>query len=72
RTPRVLAGVLWQSPGGRWYVLAAGSEQFASLATSGGVTGSAPGRLLAVPAAEGVRPRLDGRLKDGSRVGALH
>ncbi|WP_330311757.1 hypothetical protein OHS17_09190 [Streptomyces sp. NBC_00523] len=72
RTPRVLAGVLWQSPGGRWYVLAAGSEQFASLSTSGGVTGSAPGRLLAVPAAEGVRPRLDGRLKDGSRVGALH
>ncbi|WP_406288267.1 hypothetical protein [Streptomyces sp. NBC_00209] len=72
RTPRVLAGVLWQSPGGRWYVLAAGSEQFASLSTSGGVTGSAPGRLLAVPASEGVRPRLGGRLRDGSRVGALH
>ncbi|MFJ7627238.1 hypothetical protein ACIQZN_12170 [Streptomyces sp. NPDC097595] len=72
RTPRVLAGVLWQSPGGRWYVLAAGSGEFASLATSGGVTGSAPGRLLAVPAAEGARPRLHGRLKDGSRVAALH
>ncbi|MEU2247346.1 hypothetical protein [Streptomyces sp. NPDC019224] len=72
RAPRVLAGVLWKSPGGRWYVLAAGSEQFASLATSGGVTGSARGRLLAVPAAAGDRPRLDGRLKDGSRVAALH
>lgn len=71
RTPRVLAGVLWKSPGGRWYVLAAGSEQFASLSTSGGVTGSARGRLLAVPAAAGDRARLDGRLKDGSRVGAL-
>ncbi|MCX4449509.1 hypothetical protein ACIOEZ_14370 [Streptomyces sp. NPDC087866] len=72
RTPRALAGVLWKSPGGRWYVLAAGSTQFASLSTSGGVTGSARGRLLAVPAAEGARPRLDGRLKDGSRVAALH
>lgn len=28
--PRVLAGVLWKSDGGRWYVLAAGSRQFAS------------------------------------------
>lgn len=72
RTPRVLAGVLWQSPGGRWYVLAAGSGQFASLSTSGGVTGAARGRLLAVPAAEGIRPRLHGLLKDGSRVDALH
>ncbi|MFJ3085498.1 hypothetical protein [Streptomyces sp. NPDC086838] len=72
RAPRVLAGVLWKSPGGRWYVLAAGSEQFASLATSGGVTGSARGRLLAVPAEAGARPRLEGRLKDGGRVVALH
>ena len=72
RTPGVLAGVLWKSPGGRWYVLAAGSEQFASLATSGGVTGSTRGRLLAVPAAAGDRPRLAGRLKDGSRMVALH
>lgn len=72
RAPRVLAGVLWKSPAGRWYVLAAGSEQFASLATSGGVTGSARGRLLAVPAEAGARPRLEGRLKDGGRVVALH
>ncbi|MEU5824245.1 hypothetical protein ABZ798_24405 [Streptomyces sp. NPDC047803] len=72
RAPRVLAGVLWKSPGGRWYVLAAGSEQFASLATSGGVTGSARGRLLAVPAEAGARPRLEGRLTDGGRVVALH
>ncbi|WP_329024626.1 hypothetical protein [Streptomyces sp. NBC_01423] len=72
RAPRVLAGVLWKSPGGRWYVLAAGSEQFASLTTSGGVTGSARGRLLAVPAEAGARPRLEGRLKDGGRVVALH
>ncbi|WP_330238512.1 hypothetical protein [Streptomyces sp. NBC_00525] len=72
RAPRVLAGVLWQSPGGRWYVLAAGSEEFASLSTSGGVTGEVRGRLLAVPAEEGDRPRLHGRLEDGGRVDALH
>ncbi|NED81892.1 hypothetical protein G3I76_17575, partial [Streptomyces sp. SID11233] len=71
RTPRVLAGVLWKSRGGRWYVLAAGSEQFTSLTTSGGVTGSARGRLLAVPAGAGDRARLNGRLGDGSQVGAL-
>lgn len=71
REPRVLAGVLWKSRAGQWYVLAAGSEQFASVATSGGVTGSAQGNLLAVPAKAGARAELNGRLADGSRVGAL-
>ncbi|MFE5245257.1 MULTISPECIES: hypothetical protein [unclassified Streptomyces] len=72
RRPRVLAGVLWKSDGGRWYVLAAGSRQFASLTATGGVRGRADGRLLALPAGEGDRARLDGLLEDGSRVGALH
>ncbi|MER5550769.1 hypothetical protein ABT001_03625 [Streptomyces sp. NPDC002793] len=71
RTPRVLAGVLWKSPDGRWYVLAAGSRQFASVRATGGVEGRADGRLLALPAGKGDRPRLDGRLADGSRAGAL-
>jgi hypothetical protein len=72
REPRVLAGVLWKSRGGQWYVLAAASEQFASLATSGGVTGSVRGHLLAVRAKAGARAELNGRLSDGSRVEALH
>ncbi|WP_327323183.1 hypothetical protein OG735_12220 [Streptomyces sp. NBC_01210] len=72
RDPRVLAGVLWKSQAGHWFVLAAGSEQFASLATSGGVDGNAKGHLLAVQAKEGARAELNGRLKDGRRVGALH
>ncbi|MFF4228155.1 hypothetical protein [Streptomyces sp. NPDC001820] len=72
RDPKVLAGVLWKSRAGRWYVLAAGSGQFTSLATSGGVDGSAQGTLLAVPARAGARAELNGRLADGSRVGALH
>ncbi|MFB6500409.1 MULTISPECIES: hypothetical protein [unclassified Streptomyces] len=71
RDPRVLAGVLWKSQAGHWYVLAAGSGQFTSLATSGGVTGRSRGRLLAVPAGAGDRARLTGTLADGSRVGAL-
>jgi hypothetical protein len=70
RDPRVLAGVLWKSRGGRWYVLAAGSAQFRSLATSGGVTGSARGRLLAVRAEQGARATLNGVTADGP-VGAL-
>ncbi|MEU1434830.1 hypothetical protein ABZ438_12115 [Streptomyces sp. NPDC005786] len=71
RAPQVLAGVLWKSPGGRWYVLAAGSAQLASLSASGGVTGQVRGRLLVVRAGAGDRARLNGRLADGSRVGAL-
>nr|WP_254667911.1 hypothetical protein [Streptomyces griseus] len=71
RRPRVLAGVLWRSDGGRWYVLAAGSRQFVSLSATGGVRGRADGRLLAVPARAGDRARLEGLLADGRRVRAL-
>ncbi|MFD0342530.1 hypothetical protein ACFVH0_28285 [Streptomyces sp. NPDC127117] len=71
RDPRVLAGVLWKSQGGRWYVLAAGSAQFASLTASGGVAARSDGRLLAAPARAGDRARLNGTLMDGSRAGAL-
>ncbi|MGP3633896.1 hypothetical protein ACTU45_11095 [Streptomyces sp. 24-1644] len=71
REPQVLAGVLWKSAGGRWYVVAAGSREFASLSTSGGVVGSSPGRLLTVPARAGDRAELNGLLADGRRVGSL-
>lgn len=71
RDPRVLAGVLWKSAGGRWYVVAAGSGQFTSLSTSGGVVGSSRGRLLTVPARAGDRADLNGLLADGRKVGAL-
>lgn len=71
RDPRVLAGVLWQAPGGGWYVLAAGSPDFTALETSGGVKGRTDGPLLAVRAAAGARADLDGTLPDGTRVRAL-
>ncbi|RKT04372.1 hypothetical protein BX286_2321 [Streptomyces sp. 3211.6] len=72
REPRVLAGVLWKSRAGQWYVLAAGSAQFTSLtATGSGVNGSANGNRLAVKAPEGAQVDLSGKLTDGSTAGAL-
>ncbi|MET9438016.1 hypothetical protein [Streptomyces sp. NPDC006551] len=71
RDPRVLAGVLWQAKSGQWYVLAAGSGDFTSLETSGGVVGRADGHLLALRTRPGTRADLHGTLKDGTRVGAL-
>lgn len=72
RASQVLAGVLWKSQAGRWYLLAAGSEQVASIATSGQVSGRARGRVLAVPAEQGARAELNGVLKGGAPVSGLH
>ncbi|MEU0371213.1 hypothetical protein ABZ070_13285, partial [Streptomyces sp. NPDC006283] len=72
REPRVLAGVLWKSQAGQWYVLAAGSRQLTSVTVSGGgVEGEAAGHVVAVRARAGSRPELNGRLDDGSRVSSL-
>ncbi|WP_053712058.1 hypothetical protein [Streptomyces sp. NRRL B-3648] len=72
RDPHVLAGVLWKSAAGSWYLLAAGSRNTASIGASGGVTASAPGPLLAVKAARGARADLTGRLADGRKISGLH
>ncbi|MCZ1015375.1 hypothetical protein [Streptomyces noursei] len=71
RMPRVLSGVLWKSTGGRWWLLAAGSEQITSITASGGVRGRTSGRLLAVPASAGARADLTGGLAGGGTVRAL-
>lgn len=72
REPRVLAGVLWQSRAGQWYVLAAGSSQLVSVGVAGsGVEGGATGHVVAVRSREGSRPELNGRLADGTRVHPL-
>ncbi|MCY0939445.1 hypothetical protein OTB74_35830 [Streptomyces sp. H34-S4] len=72
REPRVLAGVLWKSKAGQWYVLAAGSAQFASLTVGGGqVSGVATGNRLAVKAPAGAQVELTGKLTDGSKAGVL-
>ncbi|MER7761355.1 hypothetical protein [Streptomyces sp. NPDC097619] len=71
REPQVLAGVMWKSRAGKWFLLAAGGGPVESVTASGGVTGSAEDRLLSVPAAPGARAELSGRLKDGRAVGVL-
>jgi len=71
RSPRALAGVLWKSSSGQWWLLAAGSRQVASITTTGGVHGRAAGRLLTLPAKSGDRAELTGRLANGKGIGAV-
>ncbi|MER6283801.1 hypothetical protein [Streptomyces sviceus] len=71
KDPQVLAGVLWKSGTGSWYLLAAGSRGTSSISATGGVTGSARGNLLAVKAEQGGRAELKGILEDGRTVSGL-
>ncbi|MFD8519569.1 hypothetical protein ACFV2D_06065 [Streptomyces capillispiralis] len=71
REPRVLAGVLWKSGAGSRYLLAAGSDGIASVRATGGVEGSARGRLLTVRAGKGARAYLEGTLENGRPVTGL-
>ncbi|MFJ6831397.1 hypothetical protein [Streptomyces sp. NPDC091209] len=71
RDPHVLAGVLWKSGAGAWYLLAAGSKDTASVAATGGVRGSAEGSLLTVRTKQGARAELKGTLADGRGITGL-
>ncbi|MFE9247678.1 hypothetical protein [Streptomyces sp. NPDC007088] len=71
RAPEVLAGALWKSPAGSWFLLAAGSAGVESIATSGDLEGSSPTRLLALPAHQGDQARLTGELGGGGKISAL-
>ncbi|MGW3951491.1 hypothetical protein ACWEKM_11230 [Streptomyces sp. NPDC004752] len=71
RDPHVLAGVLWKSEAGSWYLLAAGSGDTASIRTTGGVTASAQGRMLAARTKQGAQATLTGTLNDGTPLAAL-
>jgi hypothetical protein len=71
RDPHVLAGVLWKSASGSWYLLAAGSGDTASISTTGGVDGFARGNLLAVKTKQGARAGLKSTLESGRTVGGL-
>ncbi|MFE2045734.1 hypothetical protein ACFXAZ_33425 [Streptomyces sp. NPDC059477] len=72
RDPQVLAGVLWKSGAGSWYLLAAGGRDTASIATTGGVEASAEGNLLSVRTEQGAQAGLEGTLEDGRTIEALH
>ncbi|EPH41924.1 hypothetical protein ABT390_03725 [Streptomyces aurantiacus] len=69
RQPSVLAGVLWKSPAGSWYLLAGGSKDVSSVSVAGGERGS--GNTLAVRSEQGARPRVTGHLRNGTKVRTL-
>lgn len=69
--PRVLAGALWKSTGGHWYLLAAGSRDVTGIKATGGVTGSAKGATLAVRARQGARAELSAVLESGEALSTL-
>ncbi|WP_405767105.1 hypothetical protein [Streptomyces sp. NBC_01538] len=71
RDPNVLAGVLWKSGAGEWYMLAAGAENTASITATGGVSSSARGALLAAKTQQGAQAGLKGTLKDGRAIAGL-
>ncbi|MGW2640929.1 hypothetical protein [Streptomyces sp. NPDC001348] len=71
RDPHVLAGVLWKSGAGAWYLLTAGGSDTASIRTTGGVTATTEGNLLAVRAKRGAQVELQGTLKDGTPINGL-
>ncbi|MFD5079329.1 hypothetical protein [Streptomyces sp. NPDC058371] len=71
RDPHVLAGVLWKSGTGAWYLLAAGSKDTASISAAGGIHGAAQGSLLAVRTKQGAQATLKGTLADGRTLAGL-
>ncbi|MER6009314.1 hypothetical protein [Streptomyces bluensis] len=71
RDPHVLAGVLWKSGTGTWYLLAAGSRDTTSVTATGGIRGTARGNVLALRGQSGAQARLKGTLDDGRRISGL-
>lgn len=69
RDPKVLAGVLWKSRAGSWYLLGAGSKNVTSVTGSGGER--TPGNVLAVRTERTAKARLTGTLADGTKVTTL-
>lgn len=71
KDPAVLAGVLWKSAAGHWYLLAAGAPGTSAVTASGGVRASVRGNLLAARAEQGSQAELKGVLKDGREISGL-
>ncbi|MBA2811789.1 hypothetical protein E0500_031835 [Streptomyces sp. KM273126] len=71
RDPHLLAGVLWKSGTGTWYLLAAGSQDTTSVTATGGISGSAQGNVLAVRAKRGAEAKLKGTLAEGRPITGL-
>jgi hypothetical protein len=67
----VLAGVLWKSAAGHWYLLAAGDKDTASIRAGGGVTAAGQGQFLVARAEQGAQASLKGTLTDGTEISGL-
>ncbi|MCQ6553240.1 hypothetical protein NPS70_08550 [Streptomyces sp. C10-9-1] len=65
----VAAGTRWRSPGGNWFVLAAGSRGTVRLDLGGGLDTTVAGTTAAVAAAAGTPVAVTARLADGTRTG---
>jgi hypothetical protein len=68
----VLAGVLWKSAAGHWFLLAAGGKDTASISAGGGITAAGQGPLLMTRAKQGAQATLKGTLTDGRAISGLH
>lgn len=71
RDPHVLAGVLWKSAAGHWYLLAAGSQDTATIEAGGGITAAGRGPMLVARAKQGAHATLKGTLEDGRPISGL-
>jgi hypothetical protein len=69
----VLAGALWKSTAGHWYMVAAGSADVTRISATNGLGASAKGTTLAVRAAQGTRAQLSAVLRgSGATLTTLH
>jgi hypothetical protein len=71
KDPNVLAGVLWKSEAGGWYLLAAGSRGTSSISATGGIKATAQGGQLAARTQQGAQAELKGTLADGRTISGL-
>jgi hypothetical protein len=72
RDPEVLAGVLWKSAAGHWFLLAAGGADTATISAGGGITAAGQGPLLVARAQQGAKATLKGTLEGGRAISGLH
>ncbi|MEU8685124.1 hypothetical protein [Streptomyces sp. NPDC048611] len=69
--PHVVGATHWQAKSGKWYLLAAGSQEVGGLDATGGVRATAGEGTLATPAGPDTPAEVVGRLRSGGSVRAL-
>ncbi|MEU6852265.1 hypothetical protein ABZ901_20365 [Actinacidiphila alni] len=67
----VMAGVMWKSAAGHWYLVAAGSRDVTRITATAGLRATADGPYLTARAPRGTRATLTGRLTTGGTLTPL-